>query len=159
MKGLHAHHPRDCLFYLRDESIEFLQKLLEVCVSDCMKGAIFTLCLLKTNILDERVCSTETSGTALTPNTPPLTAWPHGEWADSPRWLRLPSLRGRMGSERIQRASHRIWKFQLSPWTWSLFAYLLHPPPKQGKGTVFGDQRIVVLVSVPQTMIITNVRL
>jgi len=27
-KGLHAHHPRDCLFYLRDESVEDLQKLL-----------------------------------------------------------------------------------------------------------------------------------
>ena len=30
---------------------------------------------------------------------------------------------------------------------------------KQGKGTAFGDQRIVALVSVPQTMKITNVRL
>nr|XP_006817413.1 PREDICTED: uncharacterized protein LOC100375820 [Saccoglossus kowalevskii] len=28
-KGLHAHHPRNCLFYLRDESIEDLQKLLK----------------------------------------------------------------------------------------------------------------------------------
>ena len=28
-KGLHAHHPRDCLFYLRDESVENLQKLLQ----------------------------------------------------------------------------------------------------------------------------------
>lgn len=28
-KGLHAHHPRDCLFYLRDEEVGFLQKLLE----------------------------------------------------------------------------------------------------------------------------------
>ena len=27
-KGLHAHHPRDCLFYLRDESVDNLQKLL-----------------------------------------------------------------------------------------------------------------------------------
>ena len=27
--GLHAHHPRDCLFYLRDESVESLQKLLQ----------------------------------------------------------------------------------------------------------------------------------
>jgi len=27
-KGLHAHHPRDCLFYLRDESVDELQKLL-----------------------------------------------------------------------------------------------------------------------------------
>ena len=25
---MHAHHPRDCLFYLRDESVENLQKLL-----------------------------------------------------------------------------------------------------------------------------------
>ena len=29
----------------------------------------------------------------------------------------LPSLRGRMESERNQRASERIWKFELSPWT------------------------------------------
>ena len=28
-KGLHAHHPRNCLFYLRDESVEDLQKLLK----------------------------------------------------------------------------------------------------------------------------------
>ena len=27
-KGLHAHHPRDCLFYLRDEGVDNLQKLL-----------------------------------------------------------------------------------------------------------------------------------
>ena len=27
-KGLHAHHPRDCLLYLRNESVENLQKLL-----------------------------------------------------------------------------------------------------------------------------------
>ena len=27
-KGLHAHHPRDCLFYLRDLEIERLQKIL-----------------------------------------------------------------------------------------------------------------------------------
>ena len=27
-KGLHAHHPRDCLFYLRDEEVNDLQKLL-----------------------------------------------------------------------------------------------------------------------------------
>ena len=28
IKGLHAHHPRDCLFYLRDEDVDRLQKLL-----------------------------------------------------------------------------------------------------------------------------------
>ncbi|XP_038067939.1 uncharacterized protein LOC119737561 [Patiria miniata] len=28
-RGLHAHHPRDCLFYLRDQDIEALQKLLQ----------------------------------------------------------------------------------------------------------------------------------
>lgn len=27
--GLHAHHPRNCLFYLRDKNIEDLQRLLE----------------------------------------------------------------------------------------------------------------------------------
>ncbi|XP_063951424.1 uncharacterized protein LOC129253840 [Lytechinus pictus] len=28
-RGLHAHHPRDCLFYLRDEDIAYLQNILE----------------------------------------------------------------------------------------------------------------------------------
>ncbi len=28
--GLHAHHPRNCLFYLRDKEPEDLQKLLDV---------------------------------------------------------------------------------------------------------------------------------
>ena len=28
IKGLHAHHPRNCLFYLRDEEVNDLQKLL-----------------------------------------------------------------------------------------------------------------------------------
>ena len=46
----------------------------------------------------------------------------------APRWLPtlLPSLRGRMGSERIQRASKQILKFELSPWTSSLFTCPLH---------------------------------
>ena len=39
--------------------------------------------MLKTNIRDERVCSTETTAPRWLPNTPPLTAWPNGEWADS----------------------------------------------------------------------------
>ena len=30
--GLHAHHPRNCLFYLRDKEPQRLQKLLEVSV-------------------------------------------------------------------------------------------------------------------------------
>lgn len=29
--GLHAHHPRNCLFYLRDKEPMELQKLLKVC--------------------------------------------------------------------------------------------------------------------------------
>ena len=45
-KGLHCHHPRDCLYHLRDENIEHLQKLLAVsmaylqlvCVSHCPNG-------------------------------------------------------------------------------------------------------------------------
>ena len=51
------------------------------------------------HVRDERVCSTETSGTALTPEH----SSPHcvAEW----------------GSERIQRASELIWTFKLSPWT------------------------------------------
>lgn len=28
VRGLHAHHPRDCYFYLRDQDPEQLQKLL-----------------------------------------------------------------------------------------------------------------------------------
>lgn len=28
VRGLHAHHPRDCYFYLRDQDPENLQKLL-----------------------------------------------------------------------------------------------------------------------------------
>lgn len=28
--GLHAHHPRNCLFYLRDKEPELLEKLLDV---------------------------------------------------------------------------------------------------------------------------------
>ena len=28
-RGLHSHHPRDCLFYLRDLSVEELQKFLQ----------------------------------------------------------------------------------------------------------------------------------
>ena len=29
-KGLHAHHPRNCLFYLREKEPEDLQRLLDV---------------------------------------------------------------------------------------------------------------------------------
>ena len=29
-KGLHCHHPRDCFYYLRDNSIDELQRLLKV---------------------------------------------------------------------------------------------------------------------------------
>lgn len=29
VRGLHAHHPRDCYFYLRDRSLQELQKLLD----------------------------------------------------------------------------------------------------------------------------------
>lgn len=29
--GLHAHHPRNCLFYLRDKEPQELQQLLKVC--------------------------------------------------------------------------------------------------------------------------------
>ena len=56
---------------------------------------------LKTNVRNEWVCSMETRGTALTPeqwNTPPLTVWPNGKWADST-------------------GKRTDWKFELSPWT------------------------------------------
>ena len=41
--------------------------------------------ILQTNIRDERICSTDTTGTMLTleHSTPPLTVWPNWEWADS----------------------------------------------------------------------------
>lgn len=32
--GLHAHHPRNCLFYLRDKEPELLEKLLDVSFGD-----------------------------------------------------------------------------------------------------------------------------
>ena len=64
-------------------------------------------------------------------NTPPLTVWPDGEWADSTG----------------KRTDLNIWTVAVDPC-----------PCSQGKGTVFGDQGIVAQVSVPQIMIITNVR-
>ena len=67
-----------------------------------------------------------------------------------------------MDSEQIQRASERIWNFELLPWT-PVPVRVLHPlhphSVKRGKGTAFGDQSTVALVSAPQTTIITNVRL
>lgn len=33
--GLHAHHPRNCLFYLRDKEIPELQQLLRVRIPLC----------------------------------------------------------------------------------------------------------------------------
>ena len=95
--------------------------------------------LLQTNICDERVCSMETSGTALIPEH----SYPHrvAKWGATNRFENLKYCRGP--------------KF--------LFACPLHPPHphsiKQGKGTAFGDQRIVTLVFEPQTTIIINVRL
>ena len=90
---------------------------------------------LKTNICDERVCSTETSDTALTPEH----SSPHcvAEWGVS----------GFNG----QANGFEKWNCGCGPW--SMFACPLHPPHphsvKQGKGTVFGDQRAVELVFVP----------
>ena len=36
--GLHAHHPRNCLFYLRDKEPADLQKLLKVCKNFAFEG-------------------------------------------------------------------------------------------------------------------------
>ncbi len=49
--GLHAHHPRNCLFYLRDKEPQELQKLLKVrtfgfSVSVLFLQILFT-CLMK----------------------------------------------------------------------------------------------------------------
>ena len=75
----------------------------------------------------------------------------------------LPSLRGWMGSERIQRASERIWEFELSEWTPVPVRVSVAPTlsafGETVKKTAFGDQRIVALVFLLQTTIITNVRL
>lgn len=38
--GLHSHHPRNCLFYLRDKEPHELQKLLKVLLSDALSIAI-----------------------------------------------------------------------------------------------------------------------
>ena len=59
--------------------------------------------------------------------------------------------------------ANRFENLNCSHGPWSLFACLMHSPhphsAKHGKGTAFGDQRIVALVSVLQTMIITHFRL
>ena len=100
---------------------------------------------LKTNISDERVYSTETSGTALTHEH----SSPHcvAEWG-------VNGFNGQGNGFENLNCRHV---------PWSLFACPLHLPHphsvEQGRGTAFGDQRIVALVSVPQTTIITNVRL
>ena len=107
----------------------------------------FGICFdsLKTNICDEQVCSRETSGTTLTPEH----SSPHcvAEW----------------GMRRFSGQVNGFENLNCRRGPRSLFACPLHPPhpnwAKQGKGTALGDQRIVALVSLPQTMIITNVRL
>ena len=79
------------------------------------------------------------------PYTPPLTVWLNGKWADSAG----------------KRTDLKIWTVTVD--SRSLFKCPLHPPhphsEKQDKGTSFRDQRIVVLVSMQETMIIMNVRL
>ena len=77
------------------------------------------------------------------PNTPPLTAWPDGEWADSTG----------------KRTDLKTRTIAVDP-----CSRVRGTPPrpqsrKQGKGTAFGDQRIVALVFAPQTTITTNVGL
>ena len=100
---------------------------------------------LKTIICDEPVCSKETTA----PCCPPKHSSPHcvAKW--------------RVSGFNMQANGFENLNCRRGPR--SLFACPLHPPhlhsAKHGKGTVFGDQCIVALVSVPQTTIITNVRL
>lgn len=43
--GLHAHHPRNCLFYLRDKEPGELEHLLVVCIFDFdLKCIVDQLC-------------------------------------------------------------------------------------------------------------------
>ena len=82
------------------------------------------------------------------PNTPSLSVWPNGEWADST-------------------GKRTDLKFELSPWTPVPVRVSIAPTPSafafgeagQGNSIRGSDQRIVALVSVSQTLIITNVRL
>ena len=100
---------------------------------------------LKTNIRVERVCSAETSGTVLTPKH----SSPHcvAEWGVS-------GFHGQANGFEILNCR----RGPRSP-----FACPLHPPhllsAKHGKGTAFGNYRIVALLSILQTTITTNVRL
>ena len=72
------------------------------------------------------------------PNTPPLTAWPNGEWADSMGTdLNIWTVAVDSGPCSRVRCTHPIMHYIRIRWN--------------GKGTAFRDQRIVALVSVPQT--------
>ena len=35
--GLHCHHPRNCLYFLRNEEVDRLQRLLQVCEDKILK--------------------------------------------------------------------------------------------------------------------------
>ena len=65
----------------------------------------------------------------------------------------IPSLCGRMGSERIQQASERIKLL----WTQFPARVTVAPTPsvfgEAGQGNGIGDQRIIALVSVLQTTV------
>ena len=82
---------------------------------------------------------------AALPNTPPLTAWPNGEWADSSG----------------KRTDLKNWAVAVDPGPCSHIR-CTHPiriSVKQGKLTAFGDQHFLALVSELQTTLVTNVRL
>ena len=100
---------------------------------------------LKTYIRVERVCSMESSATALTPE--------HSS----------PHCMAKWGVSGFNGQANGFNNLNCRRGPRSLFACPLHPPHphsvKQGKGTAFGDQRTVGLVSVAQTTITMNVSL
>ena len=97
--------------------------------------------MLKTNVCDERVCSTETSGTTLTPEN------------SSPHCVAECGVSGFNGH------GNRFENLNCFRGPRSLFACPLLPSHLHLTKRDNGDQRIGELVSVLQTTIFTNVEL
>ena len=99
-----------CNFFMSFQSIvihvhyhnkfpKFVCNVIDLCTTSGHIIKIIWSFPLKTNICDERVCSKETSGTALTHK--------HSSHHCVAEW----------GMSGFNGASKRIWKFELSPWT------------------------------------------
>ena len=106
--------------------------------------SITFICKLKTNICDEWVCSMETSGTMLTPE-------------DS-----SPHCVAKWGVSGFNEEANDL-KILLSPWIPVPVHMSVAPTSsafgKTWQGNSVQGQRIVALVSMPQTTIVVNVRL